>query len=103
MLNGYRSFKMNFRTRAGEIDLIAHDRKTLSFIEVKARHASSFSDPREALTRTKKERIIRAARYYIKRYAAKDVRFDVVTIVEGDLWRRYDLLKNAFTVDDGLR
>jgi putative endonuclease len=47
---GYRILSRNFRTPVGEIDVIAEDRNTLVFIEVKTRTDDSFGHPFEAVT-----------------------------------------------------
>jgi putative endonuclease len=57
----------NFRTRSGEVDLIARDGDMLVFVEVKARAASERGDGLERIDFRKARRIRRAARSYRKR------------------------------------
>jgi len=51
---GYKIIGKNFRTKFGEIDIIAKDFDTLAFIEVKARKSDTFGSPKESITYTKK-------------------------------------------------
>ena len=80
---GYRIIKRNFKTKLGEIDIIGYHKKTICFIEVKARSNTQFGLPQEAVTKTKQRQIIRTAKYYIKRKRLGDhvpLRFDVLAI-----------------------
>src|SRR5215469_6765798 len=58
---GFRIVERNFRTREGEIDLIARDAETLCFVEVKGRASRAFGGPAEAVTLEKQRRVARAA------------------------------------------
>ena len=71
----------NFRTRHGEIDLIAHDRGTLVFVEVRMRTSDGFGDALESITAVKRSRIVAAARQYLAGLRREPpCRFDVVTL-----------------------
>lgn len=61
---GYRIIARNFRTRNGEIDIIATNKKTLVFIEVKTRLSTDFGTPLEAITPWKMKALIRTAEFY---------------------------------------
>ena len=78
---GFKIIERNFRASHYEIDLIAHDKECLIFVEVKAR---SCEDPENmAYGRPKRAFLINAARAYMKsnpRYEGMRVRFDVVEI-----------------------
>ena len=78
---GYRILDRNFRTPLGEIDVIAEDRNTLVFVEVKTRTDDSFGRPFEAVTFRKKEKLRKAALSYLKS-SRKEMasRFDVLSI-----------------------
>jgi putative endonuclease len=80
---GMRIWLRGFRTRTGEIDLIARDGDTLVFIEVKSRRQG---DPAEAVTPEKQRRITSSALAFLHRYKLLDerCRFDVVAIVWPD-------------------
>lgn len=62
---GYRILEQNFRTRAGEIDIIAAIRDEVHFIEVKTRTSTSYGSPAEAVTRKKQVHLRRAAACYM--------------------------------------
>ncbi|NIT14371.1 MAG: YraN family protein, partial [Candidatus Dadabacteria bacterium] len=63
--NGYSVIEKNFRTRYGEIDLIATDGDTLCFIEVKARSSAEYGSPEEFVTIRKQQRLWKTASLYI--------------------------------------
>jgi putative endonuclease len=71
----------NFRTRFGEIDLVARDGETLVFVEVRARSWSAFGGAAASVDAGKQRRIIAAARHYLARLPAEPAcRFDVLTL-----------------------
>jgi putative endonuclease len=80
---GFRILLRGYRTRFGEIDLIARDGNTLVFIEVKSRRRGT---PAEAVTLEKQRRLTLAALHFLKRYQLLEQasRFDVVAIVWPD-------------------
>ena len=93
---GFRILTRNFRTRFGEVDLVADDRGTIVFVEVKARTSHAFGAPAESVGRRKQERIIKASEEYlaIERLTGRAVRFDVVGV---DLSSNtFEHIKNAF-------
>jgi putative endonuclease len=87
---GLRILARNFRCRAGEIDVVAEDHGTVVFVEVKERRGESHGSAVEAVTATKRQRVIRAARIYAALHTVSDapVRFDVVAIDWGPLGPR---------------
>ncbi len=94
---GYVILEKNFRTRFGEIDLIAKDQQYLVFVEIKARKNDWFGGARAAITRAKIKKIIQMAKFYI--YSKKisgDVRFDVVLILGPIDSPSIELIQNAF-------
>lgn len=71
----------NYRCKAGEIDLVADDRGTLVFVEVRYRGHTSLVSSEESVTPTKRRRLIRAAQHYLLRYGSDcPCRFDVLAI-----------------------
>ena len=86
---GMRIVDRNFRTRFGEVDLIAADGETLCFVEVRARKPSRFGTPSETVTASKARRIIAASQQYLQRNGAgwRDWRIDFAA-VELDEWSR---------------
>ena len=99
--NGYKILNKNYRTKLGEIDIIAKDRDTVCFIEVKTRSNDSFGLPQESVSRLKQRQIAKAALSFLKEKNLfdKKARFDVVSVIyEGDR-PRIELIKNAFELD----
>jgi len=94
--HGYTILRQNYRTRLGEIDIIARDGQTLVFVEVKARRNDRAGSVKSSITKTKQLRITRLAQYYLKQTGAigVKVRFDVVAIKGQD--EGIELIPNAF-------
>lgn len=71
-----------FRTRYGEIDLIALDGNEIVFVEVKARTTNDFGYPEESVTQSKLQKIMRCAEAYLRRQQWDDRahRIDVIAI-----------------------
>jgi putative endonuclease len=80
---GYRIRERNFRTRGGEVDIIAEHRGALAFVEVRARTSSDFMSPIESVTTTKQRRITRAANSYVSTRERREriMRYDVVEVL----------------------
>jgi putative endonuclease len=95
---GYVIVDRRFRTRCGELDIVARDGGVLVFVEVKARSGSHFGTPFESVTWKKRQRLSQmAASYlYVKRLAAVACRFDVVSILEHQGTRTIELVRGAF-------
>jgi len=96
---GFLILERGFRTRGGEIDLVAIEGDTLVFVEVKTRLSLACGTPGESVDGRKQGRIGRAAALYLSRRPAWDppVRFDVVEIVGRPGGRaRIRLLRDAF-------
>ncbi len=53
---GYRILQTNFKTRSGEIDIIAEDKKTVAFIEVKTRSSEEYGSPLSAVNHHKQKK-----------------------------------------------
>jgi putative endonuclease len=64
--NGYRIIEKNYRTKLGEIDIIAKDKDTLVFVEVKSRRSWQFGNPKAAVTPRKQRKISMVALHYLK-------------------------------------
>jgi putative endonuclease len=97
---GYRILERNFSAAGGEIDLIALDRDTVVFVEVKTRSSDAFGAPELAVTPQKQHRMIKAALVYIKKKKIHQVpcRFDVVAISRATD-REITVIRNAFEMD----
>jgi putative endonuclease len=62
---GYGVVERNYRTRYGEIDLIARDAETLIFVEVKLRRSTAYGNPLESVTPRKQEQVRSIAEQYL--------------------------------------
>jgi putative endonuclease len=100
----YRLLGMNYRTRLGEVDLIAADRRFVVFVEVKLRRSDSFATAREFVTKPKQQRVIAAAQSWLQANPTElQPRFDVIEIYapdgENSLDLRINHIENAFSCD----
>jgi len=79
---GYRIIEKNYKTKYAEIDLVAQDKKTLVFVEVRTKVGEQFGSPEESFNRSKRRKLIKNAIAYttIKNYD-KSYRIDAVCIV----------------------
>lgn len=78
---GYVILETNFRTRLGEIDIIAQDGKYTVFAEVKTRKNDRFAAAREHVTSAKQARILAAAEEWLQSHPdAPQPRFDVIEV-----------------------
>jgi putative endonuclease len=77
---GFRVIASGYRTRQGEIDLIAWDGEVLVFVEVKA--LRSGAPPEAAVGLKKQRRVVRAANSYLAQYRLKGTpcRFDILAV-----------------------
>lgn len=80
---GLRVVARNFRTRRGEVDIVAQDGETLVFVEVRTRRTASFGSPEESVTARKRRRIVLAAQQYLQEHGleARPWRVDVAAVV----------------------
>ena len=93
--NSYEIIKRNYRTKIGEIDIIAKDEPYLCFIEVKYRDKDSLASGVYAIDKKKQKTIYNVAKLYMLNNNISDdtpCRFDVVS-VDGD---KVEIIKNAF-------
>jgi putative endonuclease len=95
---GYKIIETNYRTRLGEIDIIAKDKDTIVFIEVKSRRSVHFGNPKQAVTLQKQKKISMVALYYLKLtdQSSAKARFDVVTVISNQDQPQVEIIKNAF-------
>ncbi|MGV6820023.1 MAG: YraN family protein [Parvularcula sp.] len=100
MLRGYRILDRRYRTRKGEVDLVAKKGKTLCFIEVKAR--PSLDTARRAMSPQSEQRIAAAATLWIgkhRRLSGLARRYDLVAVAG----LRLQHVKDAFRPDANQR
>lgn len=95
---GYRILERNYATPIGEIDIVASDKGTVCFIEVKARRCDKFGSPEESVTARKRHQISKAALLFLKErdLLQKNARFDVVSVLFKETSPEIQLIKNAF-------
>lgn len=93
-LQGYEILEQNFRYRRGEIDIIAKEKETYVFCEVKYRSTARDGYPEEAVSVAKQKRISACALWYLqgKGLGEASCRFDVICILGGELTH----YRNAF-------
>jgi putative endonuclease len=99
---GLRPVARNVTCRMGELDLVMRDGEALVFVEVRYRRSASHGSAAESVSRTKRARLVAAARYFLMRnpkLSNLPCRFDVVAVDgEGDA-RRVEWLRDAFRLD----
>ncbi|MGV7222536.1 MAG: YraN family protein [Nitrospinales bacterium] len=99
---GYRILQTNFKTKSGEIDIIAEDKKVVAFIEVKTRTTGEYGSPLEAVNHHKQNKIVQVANQFLVQYKVenRECRFDIVAInaptEEPSTWE-IELIKDAFS------
>lgn len=88
--HGLQVVARNYRTRLGEIDLVARDGAVLVFVEVRLRRSARCGGALESITARKRRRIAAAARAYLLRFRRVPAcRFDVVCLEGAEpLWVR---------------
>ncbi len=96
--HGLRIVARNYRTRRGELDIIAEEAGTLCFVEVRLRGDSRFGSPLDTVGVKKQRRISYAALEYLAKHSRILVnypcRFDVISIER--IPPRVIWIKNAF-------
>ena len=99
--NGYSVVERNFRTRFGEIDIIAKDRHYIVFAEVKTRKSPAFADAREYVDFRKQARLIKTAELWLaSNRTVLQPRFDVLEVYYGENFEdvRINHISDAFGV-----
>lgn len=91
---GFKILETNFKNKIGEIDIIALDKETIVFIEVKYRNTALYGLPSEAVTKQKQNKIRKVAISYLqkKNLLERMCRFDVVSILNDEI----TYIENAF-------
>lgn len=97
---GYIILSRNYLCKTGEIDIIAKDKETFVFVEVKTRKNNFFGNPSEFVDFRKQKKIVSAALFFLKTDAV-DMRFDVFEVLyemNGENFKvtDYNHIENAF-------
>jgi len=100
---GYRIVEKNYVCKMGEMDIIAREKDTLVFIEVKTRSSTEFGPPQLAVNSAKQRQLSKVALNYLKEKHLEDVkaRFDVVAILLEQKREEIELIKDAFDLQWG--
>ena len=97
---GFTVIARDYRSprRRGDIDLIAWEKETLCFVEVKTR-AYDDPTPEDQINPDKQQQVIRAAKFYLARYGVPQppARFDVISVyLESNGSDEITLFRDAF-------
>ena len=95
---GYEALEVNFRSKIGEIDLVAEDKGTLVFVEVRTKLGRAFGSAAESVNFRKRSKLITVAQTYLAKQGTenRDWRIDVVAVeVDGQDIAAVEVLKNA--------
>jgi len=96
---GLKTLERNYQARCGEIDLIMRDGNTLVFTEVRYRENDRHGSGADSVTRTKQQRIIRAAQRFLQYHphdSYRPCRFDVISIGNENGRTLLNWIRNAF-------
>ena len=96
--NGYKIIERNYKCRYGEIDIIAKQKNTWCFIEVKTIQKSASKSPFEKIDKTKLEHIENSAACYIakNKLGNEKIRFEAIGIRVSEGKTEIELLKDIF-------
>jgi putative endonuclease len=94
----YKILERNFKCALGEIDIIAREKDTLVFVEVKTRRTRDFGGPAAAVNARKQRQLSRVALTYLnlKKLPQMPARFDVVAVELIPPAPRIEVLRDAF-------
>ena len=102
---GYTIVTRNYRSRFGEIDIIAQNEQYIAFVEVKTRSPGAIAQPQAAVGAAKRRKIIKTALQFLQeKHLALQPRFDVAALTVEPTQqraRRLDYFENAFGAEDG--
>ncbi|OOB77558.1 MAG: YraN family protein [Epulopiscium sp. Nuni2H_MBin001] len=90
---GYTILNLNYRTRFGEVDIIAQKDNCIIFVEVKYRANTKYGNPCEAVNYYKQKKLIATAQLYLCSGDDRQCRFDIIEITGGTIRH----LINAFS------
>lgn len=94
---GYDIYAANYRTKSGEIDLIAEKDGLICFVEVKTRRDGGYFSPAEAVDHKKEENVKSTAAAYLAATKLKSkFRFDIIEVILCEKQYKIRHLENAF-------
>ena len=97
--NGGVVLEKNYRSRGGEIDIIAQDGRYLCFVEVKYRSDDRFGGPEAAVNIAKQRKICKVSKYYMYTHGISEdtpVRYDVLSVSGREEALTVKWIRNAF-------
>ena len=94
----YQILERNYRCSLGEMDIVAREKGSLVFVEVKTRATKDFGGPAAAVHERKQRQLSRIALLYLNQKKIRDVpaRFDVVAVDLSASKARIEVIQNAF-------
>jgi putative endonuclease len=94
----YQILERNYRCLLGEMDIVAREKGSLVFVEVKTRATKDFGGPAAAVHERKQRQLSRIALLYLNQKKIRDVpaRFDVVAVDLSGSKPRIEVIQNAF-------
>ena len=104
--NGLSVRARNYRTRQGEIDIIAEQGELLVFVEVRLRNNIAYGQAEESITTKKQKRILDASQHYLQKEKINDTRpcrFDAICMTNVEDLNNFDIrwIKDAFDNSSG--
>ena len=99
---GYKIIETNYRCRQGEIDIVAHQKNSLVFIEVRTRTGNTYGSPEESVTALKKQHLVSTAMEYLNSHHSlpENWRIDFVAVELDPLTNkatRIEIIENALS------
>lgn len=95
--NGYQIRAQNWRFSRAELDIVAIKDQTLVVVEVKTRSSAEFENPKEAVTKSKQKKIIKAANAYIEEFDIDlECRFDIISVLIQNKKPEIEHIQDAF-------
>ena len=98
---GYQIVERNVKTLFGEIDIIAKEKGTICFVEVRSRSSTGIIHPFESITHAKRQKLRHLALGYLQEHELlnADARFDVVAVIPKENGQfEIELIKDAFSM-----
>jgi len=99
---GYLLLEKNYRTRLGEVDVVARKDGVLVFVEIKTRRDHRFGLPEEAVDWKKRRKLARVAQAYLQAEGLENrsARFDILSVTwDGTAEPNFSLLEDAFSLE----
>lgn len=80
-IKGYEILQRNYRTKWGEVDIVAKDKNIVVFVEVKTKTTDKYGEPWEMVNQWKVEQVKKMGELWCREYAWEGrVRMDVIGV-----------------------